>query len=204
MQRIKAKSKALSRRGFSLVEAMMGVTVLAMAGAVLLLGVETSLRTTIDAEDQTIAAGLAQQLADEALGQRYMESLAVGPLQVPLSPNAYELGGAGRERFNDIDDYHGFRAQPPKDRFGMELGRGDSSGSSRNTNFQLPAGKFSRWRQEVDVYYVSPTDPTVKLTGTQTSYYRCVEVRILREESAGVFETLATVKRVIAYVPPPP
>jgi type II secretory pathway pseudopilin PulG len=198
------KRPGRSPRGFSLVEAMIGVTVLAMAGAVLLLGMETSLRTTIDAEDQTIAAGMAQQLVDEVLGQKYMESAATGPLQYPFAANAYESAGSGRERYNDTDDYHGFRAQPPKDAYGIELGRGNGAGATRNVNFQLPSGKFARWRQEIDVYYVSASDPSVKLTGSQTSYYRCLEVRISRQEATNVYRTLATVKRVYAYVPPPP
>jgi type II secretory pathway pseudopilin PulG len=192
------------RRAFSLIEAMIGVTVLAMAGAVLLLGVEATLHTTIDAEDETIAAGLAQQLADEVLGQKYMESVATGPLQNPMSANSYELAGSGRERYNDTDDYHGFRSQPPKDVYGVEIGRGNGSNATRAVNFQLPSGKFARWRQEIDVYYVSASDPSVRLTGSSTSYYRCVEVRITRQESTNVYRTLASIKRVYAYVPPPP
>ncbi len=204
MLRHSYQRKRFARRAFSLVEAMIGITVLAMAGSVLLLGVEASLRTTIDAEDRTIAAGMAQQLIDEVLGQKYSESVATGPLQYPFSANAYELAGSGRERFNDTDDYVGIRTSPPKDVYGIEIGRGNGTNATRNVNFQLPSGKFSRWRQEIDVYYVSASDPRVKLTGSQTSYYRCVEVRITRLESANVYKTLATVKRVYAYVPPPP
>jgi type II secretory pathway pseudopilin PulG len=191
------------RRGFSLVEATIGMAVLALAGSVIMLGMEASLHQAVEAQEQTIAAGMAKQIIDEVLGQRYM-SPGSDPYQYPLSPNSYETGGNGRERFNDTDDYIGFRAQPAEDIWGVELGRGDGAGNLRNSNFRLDANRFARWRQEIDVYYVSATDPSQKLTGSQTSNFRCVEVRILFQDPSGSYRTLANVKRVYAYVPPPP
>ena len=44
------------RAGFSLVEAMVSLTLLGLMGAVLLLGVESSLSSTTDAVEQTQAA----------------------------------------------------------------------------------------------------------------------------------------------------
>ena len=58
-------SPQLPRRAFSLVEALIALTIMALAGSVLLLSIESSLHSTTEAVEQTIADGLQ----------------AVGPLQ---------------------------------------------------------------------------------------------------------------------------
>src|SRR5688500_16894770 len=90
-----------SARGFTLVEAMVSITVLALAGSVLLLAVDSSLQTTTEAVDRSIADGLAQQLLDEITLQHFKEpgTSATGT----LGPSGWEASGNGRERFNDTD-----------------------------------------------------------------------------------------------------
>ena len=83
------------RRGFSLAEAMIGMTIMALAGTVLLLGVETSLRTAIESEDEAVAAGMAEQLLDEILGHHYTSPLIGDPYQTPLGPSGAEAAGDG-------------------------------------------------------------------------------------------------------------
>ncbi|MCA9270890.1 MAG: type II secretion system protein, partial [Planctomycetales bacterium] len=99
-----------ARRGFSLIEAMVAMTVMALAGSALLLGVEASMRTTVDNLDRAVATGLARQSIDEIMGHLYT---AADPYQYPLGPNSWEKSGAGRERFNDTDDFHGYSSTPP-------------------------------------------------------------------------------------------
>mgnify|MGYP003343051482 CR=1 FL=1 len=53
------------RLGFSLIEALIALSITSIAGAVLLLSVQSSLDTTIEAVDKTIADGIAQQTIDE-------------------------------------------------------------------------------------------------------------------------------------------
>ena len=60
---------------------------------------------------------------------------------------------------------------------------------------------LANWRHEVDVYYVSATNFTTKLSAGQNSDFRCVEVRIYVNDSNGARRNLATLKRVVAYVP---
>src|SRR6187397_902006 len=55
------------RRGFSIVEAIVALSITALAGAVLLLAVESTVQSTTDSVQRTIADGMAQQLLDEAL-----------------------------------------------------------------------------------------------------------------------------------------
>jgi type II secretory pathway pseudopilin PulG len=189
-----------SRGGFTLVEAMVSITVLALAGSVLLLAVDTSLQTTTEAVDRSIADGLAQQLLDEITICHFMQpgTSCAGP----LGPSGWESGGSGRERFNDTDDFHGFLAQPVEGVWGEPLGTGNDDGGTRHSAFQPPAGFFANWRQRVEVYFVDPADPSVRLS-SGTSEYRAVEVHIEQLNDDGGVRSLATRKKVIAYIPPP-
>ena len=61
-----------------------------------------------------------------------------------------------------------------------------------------------QWRQEVDVYYVSEADLSKSLPKGQVSDYRAVEVRIVRVDSDRGNRVLASLRQVVAYVPPLP
>ncbi len=159
---------------FTLVEALLAISVAALAGSVLLLGITSSLQTTNEALQQTIANGMAQQLMDEVVGGRY----------------------------HDVDDYDGVRRQPPTDPWGIELGKDDGEGGQRHPDFQAPAGFFDNWRQEIDVYYVGESDLTTALPAGQIRDYRAVVVRIVYVDPERGERVLAELRRVVAYVPP--
>ena len=61
MFRSKFSSLKSRTTGFSLIEALLALTITALAGSVLLLSVDTSLDTTTQAVERTIADGIAQQ-----------------------------------------------------------------------------------------------------------------------------------------------
>jgi type II secretory pathway pseudopilin PulG len=188
------------RRAFSLVEATVAISVLALAGSVLLLAVDSSLQTTTDAVDRTIADGLAQQLLDEISLMHYMEPGT--QYSDSLGPTGWESAGSGRERFNDTDDYDKFSAQPAEGRFGEPLGTGNGDGTARHSAFQVAPSYFQSWRQRVEVYFVDPADPSIRLA-SGTSEYRAIEVTIERIEADGTVQPLAARKKVIACIPPP-
>ena len=190
-----------SRRGFTLVEALISTSLLAICGSALLLGLSTALATTDMALEQTTAAGMAAQLMDEIAGKRYAAPGA-GGREFPFGPSAYEQSGTGRERFDDIDDYNGYTANPAKDAWGKNLGTGNEAGGSRNANMQT-GDYFDRWRQEVSVYYVSAADHSVRLAAGQTSDHRAVEVRVLYDDPLDGLRTVTTLRRVFTYVPIP-
>ena len=146
----------------------------------------------------TIARGMAQQLMDEIIGSRYCE-LGVDPYQVSLGPGADETS---RQMYDDSDDYNGLRTKPPKDFYGIALGKDNGLGGQRNALFQVPAGFFDNWQQEVDVYYVSEANLSTKLAAGQTSDYRVVEVRIVYIDPNLGRKELVNLKRVVSYVPP--
>jgi type II secretory pathway pseudopilin PulG len=188
------------RSGFTLVEAMVSITVIALAGSVLLLAVDTSLQTTTEAVDRSIADGLAQQLLDEITLCHFMEPGTSST--AALGPSGWESGGNGRERFNDTDDFHLLEAQPVEGVWGEPLGTGNDEGGQRHSAFQPPSGFFANWRQRVEVYFVDPADPSVRLT-SGASDYRAIEVHIEQVTDDGGIRSLATRKKVVAYIPPP-
>jgi len=199
------------RRGFSLVEALVALSITALAGVVLLLSVESSLQTTNDAVERTIADGAAQRLLDEILTRRFYElnesgggALPTGPLGglVPtLGATTSELLGNGFELFDDVDDFAGHEAQPLQGNYGEVLGTGDDAGNQRLTNFRLRGSFFDRWRQRVDVYYVDANNHTIR--STAVTPYRAVEVFVERVETDGTIYPLAQRKRIVAFIPPP-
>ena len=190
-----------SRAAFSLVEAIVALTIMAVAGAALVVGMDSSLQTTNASLEETIALGMAQQLMDEVLGARYME-YGGSPHLTYLGPSAWEAAPGTRERFDDIDDYNDFASQPPTDAFGIALGADDGQGGQRPENFWAPPGFFDRWQRQVEVYYVDGSDPGTRLPDGQTSDYRAVEVRILVDDPHRGPRTLVQLRRVVAHVPP--
>ena len=153
-------------------------------------------------EDQTIALGMCQQLMDEVMGYPYMPA-GGNPYATPLGATSSQRSGASRALFTAIGDFNGYRAMPPVDPWGIALGTDNGQGGTRATTLLAPNGRFVHWRQEVDVYYVNETSLTTALSGSGTSDYRAVEVRInYVDPTTGVTRTLAQLRRVVSYVPP--
>ena len=186
--------------GFTLVEALVAISLAVLAGSAILLSTTSSVQNCDDATKRMIALGLAEQLMDEILGQRYCAVGADGR-QVGLGPSSWEAQGQCRERYNDIDDYHGVARQPPADAWGVALGKDDGMGGTRNAAFQATTTLLTKWRQEVSVYYVDASNPSLKLTGSQTSDYRMIEVRITEQTQSGAYREWVKLRRVVCYVP---
>jgi type II secretory pathway pseudopilin PulG len=188
------------RHAFSLIEALIALSITSLAGAVLLLSVQSSLDTTVEAVERTIADGVAQQTLDEILTKRYVGA-GDSPLATTLGALTNELSGQGTSLFDDTDDYAGHIAQPLAGSFGEKLGTGDDNGNLRLTNFRVRGDFFQNWRVRVAVTYVAPQDHTV--TSATPTNFRAIEVYVERELPDGRFIPLSTRKRVIAYLPPP-
>lgn len=153
----------------------MAISITALAGSVLLLGVHASLQTTEDARRQTIASGLAQRLMNEVVGAPSIE---------------------------EIDKYDGFESHPPRDAWGVALGTDDGKGGQRAATFQVPAGLLSKFAWEVRVHRVDPSDLTARLPAGAPSDYRLVEVRVTCNAPNTAPRELARLQSVVAHVPP--
>lgn len=181
-------------QAFTLVEATVAMAILTIAGAAVLLGIDTSLQTTNDCLERTIAAGMARQLMDEVMGARYSSA----------APSGGAAATGARQSFTSIGDYNGYRAQPPVDPWGVELGQDSGGLGTRHPNSCAPASMIRQWRQEIDVYDVSEPDFSQSLPLTSGSEYRAVEVRIVRVDASRGNRVLASLRQVVAYVPPLP
>lgn len=193
------------RAAFSLFEALVSLTVAAVAGAAILFSLNSNLQLTEHTERRVLAQGMARQLMDEVLGTRYM-ALGATPYQLPFTPSSWELQTGTRERYDDIDDYDAWETQPPVDEYNVPLGTEDGRGGERPEAFRAPAGCFERWRQEVSVSYANPNDLSQSLSGTPTQSWnhRAVEVRIIYQDpDRGPIE-LAKLRRIVSYVPAVP
>src|SRR3954463_15780509 len=178
---------------------MVSTTIAALAGAALLQGIYSSIGSTKSAQEQTMAAGLAQQMMDEIAGKVYC-AVRNSPYETTLGPSTTEQAGAGRSLYNDIDDFNGIRNGPAKDPWNIAIGDDDGKGGSRHPSMRV-ASMLTKWRREVDVYYVSNSDLKTKLSAGQTSDFKMVEVRVYIDDPNGARRLLSTLKRVFAYVP---
>ncbi|KEK27080.1 type IV pilus modification PilV family protein [Shewanella xiamenensis] len=112
---IKASSKAKSQQGFTLIELVVGMLVIAIAIVML----SSMLFPQADRAAKTLhrvkSAELAHSVMNEIWGKRYDQNTnanggvpACGsPLGSSCSANLGPEAGEGRNDFNDVDDYHG-------------------------------------------------------------------------------------------------
>jgi type II secretory pathway pseudopilin PulG len=182
------------------VEALVALTLIGLASSTLLLATASTVQSGADATAQTMARGIAEQVMDEVLGQRYHEP--GGSARATLGPESGETASPPRTLlFDDADDYAGFASSPPRDTWGIQLGQGNGLGALRAADFRLPDNYLSDWNVQVTVSYVNENDPTKDLSGSATSVVRAVRVRVTRNWN-GTAQELASIRRVIAYVPP--
>jgi len=177
---------------------MAALTIISVAASALLLGISSTLESTTSALEQATAHGMALQLLDEIAAAQYAEP-GSGPYG-SLGPGASERRGADRTAFDDIDDYHGLRTQPPTDRFGIPLGEDNGVGSRRAARQRVAGSLFSRWRQEVDVYYVRESNLSQRVSAG-ASDYKAVHVRIIREDPVRGRQELVHLTRIFSHVP---
>ena len=86
---------------------------------------------------------------------------------------------------------------------GVALGTDNGVGSTRHPNFQVSSTYFSRFKQTVDVYYVSASDFSQKLTGGNTSDYRAVDVKVMYNDPIRGWIQLAQSRRVVTFLQAP-
>jgi hypothetical protein len=170
-----------------LVEAVIAISLAAMAGSALLVGVSASVKVTDDGMREMIALGMAQQLMDEAVGNLWGGSTTSAP----------------RTNFNQIDDFANYQAMPPVDAYGVALGKDNGQGGLRHTSFQAASGLLDRFQQQVFVYPVDESNPSTQLSTGSSSECHAVEVRIIYNDPLHGARELARLRRVIAHVAPP-
>ena len=198
-----------SRRGFTFVESVIAMTVIAIAGAALLTAVASAVTSCNDSVFQAVGRGLAQQLMDEIAARKFYNSTSASTLPTM------------RAYFTTIDDYSGYTETPPHAKGGDILGTeqssatmsnagmmwttpGSSSSTSRPSALQVPTDFMNRFTRTVLVERVQPSTSGVWTVSTQNSLYRRVTVTVSYTVTANQTRPVAKVSRIFASVPPSP
>lgn len=191
-----------SRYGFSLMEAVVAMSIVAFASSVLLLGVEATLESVEEQEEITIADGLARQLLDEIQGQSWVDPvLRSFPYQTSLSASPDELLGPGRSKFDDTDDYNNYSATPPEHIDGKALAATDSTGDTLPESFRVRSSFLSKWRLTAEVAYLNESDHSVQMADYQPTNYRVLICRVYRQNRDNTWRQVVSRERVISYIP---
>lgn len=180
------------RRGITLVETVIAVTLTTFAASALLTSISASVLVSSQSLNTLIASGLADQLMDEIAVARFPSGSTSG------------TPGAGRTGFDDLDDYHGYSASPPQSKSGHVIGtEGQSTHGypmSRPQQFQPNPRQLARFRQQVSVERVQESG-TGWTTTSQSSNLRRVTVTVSYTDARGVTTPLATQVRIFSNVP---
>ncbi len=184
--------------GFSLVEALVALTLLAVAGAVMLQATDATVATVDYQYETVVAQGLARQLMEEICSRRFHE-LGTDPYSVAPGPSNWESEGEGRSRFDDVDDYANYKTRPVLDLWGQPLGSEDGQGGLRAAAYRAPRTYLDRWRVRVRIGYTDALGKTPDWSGSQQGPYRVIRITIHRVEEDGRRIRLARLERVVAY-----
>lgn len=144
----------MTRRGFTMIEAALSLVIVSAMLIAALNTVGTSQMMQYKMTSQSRALLLAEDLMTEILQLPYEE-----PVQMPIEMGleAGESGG-DRLRYDDVDDYHGWRMSPPRAPDGT------------------PVPETAGYRRIVKVQWVEPDD-VVTSSATETGLKR-VEVTV--------------------------
>lgn len=181
------------RRGLTLVESLIAVSLTTLAGSALLTTIGSTVQISTDSAYTVIAQGMADQLMDE-----------IASVKFPRTSGGSGSGGSGRSAFDDLDDYNGWNASPPQTRDGMALGTErmtfGSSTMQRPTNFQADPRFVSRFRQQVIVEKISEITGNTWVVVTSDTPLRRVTVTISYTDARNQTKVLAVQTRVFSDV----
>ncbi|MEK6260077.1 MAG: hypothetical protein AABP62_15760 [Planctomycetota bacterium] len=183
---------AARRRGITLVESLIAVSLTTLAGGALLTTIGSTVQISTDSTYTVIAQGMADQLMDE-----------VASVKFPRTTGATTMG-IGRTAFDDLDDYNGWNASPPQARDGMALGTErmtvGSTSVQRPTNFQADPRFVSRFRQQVSVEKIAEVSGGAWVVVTSATSLRRVTVTISYTDARNQTKVLAIQTRVFSDV----
>ncbi len=181
------------RRGITLIESLIAVSLTTLAGGALLTAVGSTIQISSDSLYTAMAQGMADQLMDE-----------IASVKFPRSTETSWNQGSGRTAFDDLDDYNGWNASPPQTRDGFALGTermsfGVSS-MPRPNNFQPDPRLLNRFRQQVTVEKIVESSGNAWVVVTSPTSLRRVTVTISYTDARGQTRPLAVQSRVFSDV----
>ena len=147
------------------------MAVLTVAGSAALSAITAGVHGATEAARMTVAAGLADDLADEAFA---------APLRRPADRTA---GSGVRAGFDEIDDYAGWDRSPPETPDGRPVGVPHDWTDGLGDR-EADLGQLRRFRRTVDVEPVEPDGAGWKPAGAGSAYRR-VRVTVLFRGAGG-------------------
>jgi prepilin-type N-terminal cleavage/methylation domain-containing protein len=142
-------------RGFSIIECAMSVVIVGVMLVAAINAAWLAEKSKVIAAERARASGLANALLAEIVAMPYNDPSGVNPIGLELN----EVLG-DRSTFDDIDDFHGYSATPPRD----------------SANDPIPG--FDGFTESVVVEYVALGDPDTTAAGD--SGLKRITVRISR------------------------
>ena len=132
------RRRSHARGGLSLAESLTALAVMTVAGSAALTALTAGVHGATEAARMTVAAGLADDLADEVFA-------------APVRPAARRSADPGpRARFDDADDYRDWSASPPERPDGRPVGvPGDFTDKTKDADADL--SQLRRFRRTVSV-----------------------------------------------------
>jgi type II secretory pathway pseudopilin PulG len=176
-----------------MVESLVAVTVVTIAGAALLTSVGGAVRGADDAQHVAVARGLAEQLIDEIAAMRFRAS----GVTTPSDPT-------DRSAFDDIDDYDGYSEAPPCDRKGRPIGAEGYTVSNvyfdRPVHLQVDSDYMNRFTRSVQVERVEPSGTSDWSGATADTDFRRVTVTVEYTDFNDTRVEVARVTRIFTNV----
>lgn len=193
---IRMPSQLRARRGVSMVESLIAISIVAISGGALLASLGAATQASHLAAETLIARGLAEQLMDEVSAVRFPSSSDSRP------------GNSTRIDFDDIDDYQNWSHSPPVNRIGISLGIDNSFNSSnpirRPDSLRVDASQLSNLRRTVDVESVVLNGSGQWVSSSSPTDFRRVTVRVTRINKNSDPQLLAERSRILINVPHSP
>ncbi len=195
-------SKRHARRAFSMVEALIAVTITAIAGGALLTSIGSAVQTSSESTHTLVAQGLAEQLMDEIAATRFPEDVPV------TTKTGITESALTRDEFENIDEYSGWKQSPPTARDGSIVGTEGfqlwNQQIPRLTMMRLNPKYINPFSRLVDVERVEPDSGSGWTVVTRHTNHRRVTVRVNYLSPNGTSATLSKVTRIFSYVPAAP
>ena len=180
------------RRGVTLIETIISVSLMTFAAAALLTALSSSVQVSTDCLRAAIATGLADQLMDE-----------IASVKFPSVSGSGSGSGMGRSGFDNLDAYNSYNVSPPQARNGMAIGTegANSSGSAmyRPQQFQPNPRSLSGYRQQVTVEKIADSGTSWSVVSQSTTLRR-VTVTISYTDGLGKTTPIAVQVRVFSNV----
>lgn len=203
--RIVPNARGEFRRGFTFVESVIAMSVLALAGAALLTSVASALSSCNESIFSSVGRGLAEQMLDEIAASKF-----------PNGNSPVVSTTTVRTAFSTIDDYSDWSESPLRTKSGQLLGSDqtlasgtpDTSGlsmatlpseSQRSKELQASASFMARFTRTVKVERIEPNGAGWNVV-TQHTPYRRVTVTVSYAASADTQRPVAELVRVFAAI----